>query len=159
MSLSTGDLSHLETSLKVTLRDVWLLGQAAEKSTPPPLAKLTAINLPIRAAYWLSQQSEAIDKHYRLVRERWIALIKQHGREVEPGAFQVDAKKEAAFQAAFAELLSEEIEIPGPPILFTTLPDNAQLSASDMTVLGFLFDFEATQPVAVTGKKTRRARK
>lgn len=118
-----------------------------------------AINLPIRSAYWLSQQSEAIDKHYKLVRERWIALIRQYGREIEPGAFRVEEKKEAAFQISFAELLSEEIEIPGQPILFTALPNDAQLSAADMTVLSFLFDFEATQPVTQTSKKTRTARK
>lgn len=117
------------------------LGQIRTAIESGALSKLATEPLPIKQAYWVGRIAEAAETEYRRIEKHRIELVKAHGTQTDD-QWQVPPEKNEIFQADFATLLLESVELPSNGFTLDELGD-IKLSGLDFLNLAFLIRHDA----------------
>ncbi len=101
--------------MQVTNGDIW--------QARAPLQELLAERWPVKTAYWLARLATQFDKHFPVIEQVRIGLIRQYGEELEGGnriEVSPNSPKHAEFKKDLGELFDVEVELWGEKIV---LPD------------------------------------
>lgn len=138
--------------MKITLKTI-------RESIGPLGLLLQASGLNIKKAYWLKKLGETFDAEAKRIEEHRVALVEEHFPEIEtnPEA-TLPTERIQAFEAAFADFLTTEIDAPNLSLTLDELErisllSNGQiianpLSARDLDLLSWLVEAPAEEPAA-----------
>lgn len=103
------------------------------------LNKLNKLELPVRTAYAVKKNIDALNVQIKFINERRNELINKHGKD---GTIKSeDVKAVNAFMTDFQQLLDIEEDIDVKAISIDELGD-AKLSSADLDALSFMLTFE-----------------
>ena len=138
--------------MKITLKTI--------RESAGPLGLLLQVSgLPAKKAYWLEKIGEIFDAEAPKIEKRRVELIKEHFPEVEasPNA-EIPADRIKAFEEAFDDFLSTEIDVPNLALTFDEVERASilaqgqimpnPLSARDIGLLGWLITPPAEEEAA-----------
>lgn len=103
------------------------------------LKKLNNLELPVKVAYAVKKNVDALDIQIKFISERRNEIIERHGKD---GKIEVTNKEAVlAFNMDFNDVLDIEEDIEIKTISIDELGD-AKLSSSDLDALSFMLTFE-----------------
>lgn len=106
------------------------------------LPKFCAENkFPTKVAYRLSRIYKKIESEYKIFDEERIKLVKRHGKEAEPGQYQIPSDNLAEFNQEIRQLFDEIVEINFKPIPIDLL-NEIELAPANFVILDKIFTEE-----------------
>lgn len=112
------------TQITITLGDL--------VAAQPALAKLFAVELPVKTSWGLRKTAAAIDVEIKRFYEQRTDLIKKYGKLEANGNGNINPENLDKFNADYTQLTEIKVELAITPIPLSALGDSVKLSPSDM---------------------------
>lgn len=99
------------------------------------LSTLVEMKLPAKLAYRLARLGKQVGDELELFNKQRVALLEKYG-EKEGEQYRLKPETQEGFQAEYAELLGEEVELPDITVKVDEIPDS--IRPADLMALDWL---------------------
>lgn len=116
--------------MRITLRDAWIAQTV--------LLELGRISFAPKLSYKIGRITSDVTRECEAIEKQRVKMIEAYDHKAEAGGFSVPQDKLPEFQAAFAELLTQETEVWGHPIKLSELGEK-EIAAGIFANCGWMF--------------------